>query len=151
VRVLIAADASWVIDEVVAALGGPDTSFTVCRDGRTVAPLIAERAAAGEGPDLVVTDLQIGSMGGMAVVMDLRLDETSGRIPHVPVIVLLDRLADVHLARRCGAEGWLVKPIESLRLRRAARAVLAGTTWQEGVDTGTPDTGAAGAEQVTTG
>ena len=45
-----------------------------------------------------VLDLQIGSMGGMAVTMALRLDESSGRLPHVPVLMLLDRVADVHLA-----------------------------------------------------
>jgi DNA-binding NarL/FixJ family response regulator len=39
---------------------------------------------------------------------------------------LLDRTADVHLARRSGAEGWLIKPLDSLRLRRAARIVAGG-------------------------
>ena len=29
VKVLLAADADWLVDEIVAALGGPDTSFTV--------------------------------------------------------------------------------------------------------------------------
>jgi hypothetical protein len=32
VKVLIAADADWVVDEVVAALAGSDVSFTVCTD-----------------------------------------------------------------------------------------------------------------------
>ena len=42
-------------------------------------------------PDLVVVDLQIGSMGGMAVTMGLpRLDESAGTLPHVPVLMLLD-------------------------------------------------------------
>ena len=70
-----------------------------------------------------IFDLQIGSMGGMAVTMALRLDESSGRLPHVPVLMLLDRIADVHLAKRSGADGWLVKPLDPLRLRRAVRAV----------------------------
>ena len=58
--------------------------------------------------------------------MALRLDASSGRLPHVPVLMLLDRVADVHLARRSGADGWLVKPLDPLRLRRAVRAVLRG-------------------------
>jgi DNA-binding NarL/FixJ family response regulator len=45
--------------------------------------------------------------------------------------MLLDRTADVHLARRSGAEGWLVKPIDSLRLRRAVSEIRAGGTWHE--------------------
>ena len=62
-------------------------------------------------------------MGGMAVTMALRLDESSGALPHVPVLMLLDRFADVHLARRSGADGWMVKPLDPLRLRRAVRAI----------------------------
>jgi hypothetical protein len=49
------------------------------------------------------------------------------------VILLLDRAPDLHLARRSGAEGWLVKPLDSLRIRRAAKAVLNGDDWQEGL------------------
>jgi DNA-binding NarL/FixJ family response regulator len=45
--------------------------------------------------------------------------------------MLLDRIADVHLARRSGAEAWLVKPIDSLRLRRAVNEVCSGGTWHE--------------------
>jgi len=75
-------------------------------------------------PDLAVLDLQIGSMGAMAVTMGLRLDESSGLLPHVRVLMLLDRKADVHLAKRCGAEEWLVKPVDALTLKRAARRVM---------------------------
>ena len=89
-------------------------SFTVCRNGRAVAAVVEARH-----PDLAVLDLQIGSMGGMAVTMGLRLDESSGRLPHVPVLMLLDRQADVHLAKRCGADGWLVKPLDPLTIKRA--------------------------------
>ncbi|MGA0064578.1 MAG: response regulator [Ilumatobacteraceae bacterium] len=125
-HVLVATDAQWVLDEVLSALGTAETSFTVCRDGRDVT-----RAVTNRTPDLAVLDLQVGSMGAMAVTMNLRLDHSGGRVPHVPVLMLLDRLADVHLARRSGAEGWLIKPLDSLRLRRAANEILAGGTWQE--------------------
>ncbi len=47
--------------------------------------------------------------------------------------MLLDRVADVHLGRRCGAEGWLIKPIDSLRLKRATTAIVDGGTYTEGV------------------
>ena len=125
-HVLVATDAQHVLDEIVAALGTPSTSFTVCRDGRDVTAAVKQRT-----PDVAVLDLQVGSMGAMAITMNLRLDESGSRIPHVPVVMLLDRLADVHLARRSGAEGWLIKPLDSLRLRRAVNDVLAGSTWHE--------------------
>ena len=113
-HVLIATDADWVLNEVRSALEGAGTTFTVCRNGRDVAPAVLAKT-----PDVAILDLQIGSMGGMAVTMALRLDETAGAISHIPVVMLLDRTADVHLARRSGAESWLVKPLDALSLRRA--------------------------------
>ena len=127
-HILLATDAQWVLDEVHAALGTPETSFVVCSDGRDVSKAIKQRT-----PDLAVLDLQCGSMGAMAITMDLRLDHSDGRAPSVPVLMLLDRVADVHLAKRSGAQGWLIKPLDSLRLRRAANAVAAGEVWHEGV------------------
>lgn len=127
-HILLATDADWIVDEVTAALGGDDVSFVVCREGRVVSDQVDERL-----PDLAICDLQIGSMGGMAVTMALRLDESAGMVDHVPVLMLLDRAADLHLARRSGAEGWLIKPLDSLRLRRATDAILAGGTYTEGL------------------
>jgi CheY-like chemotaxis protein len=131
--VLLAMDADWLVTDIVAALGGPDTSFTVCADGRRVSDQVATVAEQGDAYDLVIADLQIGSMGGVAVTMALRLDASAGSLPAVPVLLLLDRVADVHLAKRCGAEGWLVKPLDPVRLRRAAHAVAAGSSYTEGL------------------
>jgi len=135
VKVLLATDAQWLVDDVVGALGAPDTSFTVCSEGREVAGVVEDRTAAGEPFDVGIFDLQIGSMGGMAVTMAMRLDASSGRLPHLPVLMLLDRVADVFLARRSGADGWIVKPLDPLRLRRAVRAVVAGGVYHEGLPT----------------
>jgi CheY-like chemotaxis protein len=121
VHILLATDAQWVLNEVVAALGSPETSFTVCSNGRDVTAAVTART-----PDLAVLDCQIGSMGGFAVTMDLRLDETGGRLPHIPVLMLLDRDADAQLAKRSGADKWLVKPLNALTLRRTAQTLVAG-------------------------
>jgi DNA-binding response OmpR family regulator len=130
VEIVIATDASWVIDDITAALGSDDVNFTVCSEGRVVAGEVEKNT-----PDLAILDMQIGSMGGMAVTMSLRLDESSGLLPHVPVLMLLDRRADLHLARRSGAEGWLIKPLDSLRLKRAVTAINNGGMYTEGLPT----------------
>ena len=127
-HILLATDADCIVDEVIAALGDDDVHFTVCREGRAVAAEVKEQV-----PDLAILDLQVGSMGGMAVTMALRLDESAGAVEHVKVLMLLDRAADIHLARRSGAEGWLIKPLDALRLRRAADAVVAGGRYDEGL------------------
>ena len=128
VHILLATDADWIVDEVTAALGGPDTSFTVCNEGRVVCDVVKDRE-----PDLVITDMQIGSMGGIAVTMALRLDESGGLLPHCNILLLLDRPVDVHLARRSDADGWLVKPLDAMRLKRAALAVASGEPYPDGV------------------
>jgi len=130
VHILLATDAQWILNEIVAVLGTPSTSFTVVSDGRDVSAAVKTHT-----PDLAILDLQSGSMGAMAVAMNLRLDHSSGNAPMVPVLMLLDRVADVHLARRSGADGWIIKPLDALRLRRAVTMVLDGDVYQEGLPT----------------
>ena len=84
-----------------------------------------------EAPDLVIVDMQMGNMGGMAVCLELRLQESYDALDHVAVLMLLDRRPDVFLARRSGAEGWLVKPLDPLRLRRAVAALLGDGTYTD--------------------
>ena len=60
----------------------------------------------------------------------------AGRLPAVPVLMLLDRRPDVFLARRSGADGFVLKPLDSLRLRKAVTTLLAGGTYED--PTGAP-------------
>lgn len=130
--VLIASDALTVREEVRSVLDDAVVVREVTR-GVQVGPAVHERT-----PDLVVLDLQIGKMGGMATCQDLRLEEGAGRLPHVNVLMLVDRRADVFLARHSGADGWLVKPLDPLRLDKAVRAVLNGDRYED--DTYRPTT-----------
>ena len=84
-----------------------------------------------EAPDLVIVDMQMGNMGGMAVCLELRLQESYDALDHVAVLMLLDRRPDVFLARRSGAEGFLVKPLDPQRLRSAVRALLRGEEYED--------------------
>lgn len=119
--IVVASDAAYLRKEIVAVADGPDIEIREVESGPEV---IA--SARNDAPDLVVVDLQMGNMGGMAVCLELRLQESYDDLPHIPVLMLLDRRPDVHLARRSGAEGWLVKPLDPLRLRRAIRALIDG-------------------------
>lgn len=132
-NVLVATDAQWLADAVVAALRDDHTSFTICSEGREVAPLLKQAVKDGRTYDIAVLDLQIGTMGGMAVAMAMRHDAGAGTAPEIPTLMLLDRVADVHLAKRSAADGWLVKPIDPLRLRRAVRTIAAGGSYTEGL------------------
>lgn len=124
--VLLATDADEVFDEVDAALGDAATTVHRVRAGREV-----RAAVLGLDPDLVVLDLQIGNMGGVATALDLRNEASFGRIEPQRILMLLDRTADVFLARRAEADGWLVKPLDALRLRRAVQSVLSDEAAEE--------------------
>jgi DNA-binding response OmpR family regulator len=141
--VLVASDADWVRDHVRAALVGPGFEVIQVESGRDVRKVVAERE-----PDLVIVDLQIGNMGGMAVALDLRLEESGGRLPHVPILLLLDREADRFLARRSTADAMLVKPIDAGTLRRTVKALLAAEAERQATEAAAEETAAGPEEEV---
>jgi DNA-binding response OmpR family regulator len=119
-KVVVASDAPWVCDQVKAALVSPGFEVIVVDRGQDVRDMVGR-----VHPDLVVVDLQIGNMGGMAVSIDLRLEEYADRLPHVPVLLLLDREADRFLARSSQADAVLVKPFDPGTLRRVVKQLIA--------------------------
>lgn len=125
-NILIATDSAEVATAVQSVLPSSDYSTTLLSSGRLV-----RESARRQTPDLAVVDFQIGSMGGMAVALDLKLEESGGRLPHIPVLLLLDRRADVFLAKRSDAEGWLLKPLDPIRLRRAIKALIEGDSYHD--------------------
>lgn len=125
-EILIVSDAATVRADVKGSFYDPTTVVREVTRGAEVLPAVVERM-----PDLVVLDLQIGKMGGMATCLDLRLEEGAGRLGHVPVLMLLDRRADVFLARHSTADGWVLKPVDPLRLSRAMRTLLEGGRFED--------------------
>jgi CheY-like chemotaxis protein len=124
--IVVASDAAFLRREVAAVAAGPDTEIREVQSGPEVIASVHDSP-----PDLVVVDLQMGNMGGMAVCLELSLAESYLDVDHIPVLLLLDRRPDVFLARRSGAEGWLVKPLDPLRLRRATAALLNGGSYAD--------------------
>jgi CheY-like chemotaxis protein len=117
--ILVAADAQWVRDQVRSAFVGPGQEVVEVTRGQDVRDTFAE-----VDPDLVVLDLQIGNMGGVAVAIDLRLEESGGRLPRARILLLLDRRDDAFIARRADVDLTLVKPVDAGILRRAAMPLL---------------------------
>ena len=75
--ILVASDAPSVRAEVIAVVGEPDVGVIEV----TYRPRRGPAAVAEHEPDLLVVDLQMGNMGGMAVCLELRLEESYGNLP----------------------------------------------------------------------
>ena len=102
-KILIVSDAKVVIDEVRAGIDDGSHEISSLSTGQDVRPYVS-----ADAPDLVITDSQIKNMGGMAICMDLKLEESGDRLPFIPVLILLDRRADVfHRSSCAGAARFL--------------------------------------------
>ena len=103
----------------------------VVRDGEEALELIfgegnySERTA-GVGLGLILLDLQMPKVDGMEVLRRVNAD---GRTNHIPIVVLTNstRAPDIAEARRLGAKGYMVKPVDFLKLVETAREL--GFQW----------------------
>jgi DNA-binding response OmpR family regulator len=118
-KILVASDGEWVRDLVKSAFVGPGQQVVEVARGQDVRDTVA-----AQEPELVILDMQIGNMGGIATALDLRMEAAAGRVPDVSILLLLDREADRFLAKRASADGELMKPVDAGMLRRAAKQIF---------------------------
>lgn len=126
--VLLATDSDELFATIDAALASDDTSVYRVRSGHDVVPVVEQK-----DPDLVILDLQIGNMGGVASCLALRQEEGMDRLEKRPVALLLDKASDTYIAQQARADGWLVKPLDPLRVRSLATTLLENGTLFEGL------------------
>jgi CheY-like chemotaxis protein len=120
-RILVIADEAWARNSVSAALTEPDYTLISHDDPTTAVDMVA-----AENPDAVVVDLQIASMGGMAVARDIHQKAALAEREAAPVVLLLDRAADGFLAKRAGVAAWVAKPFTAHDLRTAIERAITG-------------------------
>ena len=128
--VLLATDSDDLFNDVDAALASAETDVLRVKAGAHVLP-----ACKARQPDLVLLDLQIGNMGGIATCLALKQEMSSDRLSPIPVGLFLDRSVDVFLAGEATADGWLIKPLDSLRIRRLSTTLQSGESIFEGAAT----------------
>lgn len=121
---LIVADSDWVINDVKASLAVANWDLSTLADPRLAAETVAE-----SGPDVVIVDMQVGSMGGMAIIRAIRGAVSPSSLPRM--VLLLDRSADRFLAKRALADAAVLKPFSSSELRQAVSPLLVGASEEE--------------------
>ena len=120
-RIVVIADETWTRNEVHAALTEPDFTLVDHSDPGTIGELLEVETA-----DALVVDLQVSSMGGMAIAREIHQQAAMAGIDAIPVVLLLDRKADSFLAKRAGVAGSVVKPFSAYDLRTAVENAIAG-------------------------
>ena len=117
-NVLLATTEDHIFQEISASLSKNHQIIRVSEGAEVLKTLIATN------PVLVILDLQIGNMGGMATSLDLRLEQRAGRIPNQKILMLLDRQADEFLGERSEADCWILKPIDPLSLSQQVDGLI---------------------------
>ncbi len=125
-NIIVVSDVPTIRQAIRQAIESTDISVREASSGQRMLDMIAN-----EPPDLAILDMQVGSMGGIAIALEMRLEESYGHLPHIPILMLLDRRADVFLAKRIHVEGWILKPLDPIRIKKAAETVLDGRTFYD--------------------
>ncbi|MDA8271569.1 MAG: response regulator [Actinomycetota bacterium] len=124
--IYIVSDSQNLKNLVSSAVAGPKNEVVELSSGKELMELLKE-----ESPDLVIVDLQVANMGATAITLEIRLGEKAQRIDPTKVLVLLDRRADVFMTRRSGADGFIIKPLDSLKIKRAVNEMLTSGQFED--------------------
>lgn len=124
--IYIVSDSQNLKNLVSSAVAGPKNELVELSSGNELMKLLQE-----ESPDLVILDLQISNMGATAITLEIRLGEKAKRIDPTKILVLLDRRADVFMTRRSGADGFIIKPLDSLKIKRAVNEILSSGRFED--------------------
>jgi DNA-binding NarL/FixJ family response regulator len=120
IRVLTADD-HLVVRAGLAALIATDPGIEVvgeARDGREAVERFAELR-----PDVVLMDLRMPRMDGVAATQAIRRDDPHAR---VVVITMYEGDVDIHRALAAGAIGYLLKDVPAAELLQAIRSAAEG-------------------------
>lgn len=125
----VVADSNWVVNDVEAALTLGDWKVETVTDPRQAAAAVTESR-----PDVVIIDMQVHSMGGMAIVRAVRAAFQDTTPPRM--VLLLDRSADQFIAKRARADAAVVKPFLASELRSAVKGDLPSPSPSPGTRSG---------------
>jgi signal transduction histidine kinase/ActR/RegA family two-component response regulator len=127
---ILAAEDNPVNQTVLQALLGPvGLDPVIVGDGAQ-----AVEAWSRGGWDLVLMDIQMPVMDGLAAVREIRRREQAAGLPRTPILALTANALAHQVAevREAGMDGHVSKPIEVAKLFEAIAAATAGAAAREG-------------------
>ena len=118
-RTVVFVDDSASVREAVGCIL-QQNGYTVLKAGDGLESL---KYFEGTPVDLLITDLHMPRMNGIALIQTLR---KSSQYKHLPILVLTTeaQIEQKMEAKRAGATGWLVKPFTPEKLMAIIRRVI---------------------------
>lgn len=115
--ILVVDDSTLIQWSLKSTLEGAQYRVETCPDGAEA----IKRLDAGLRPDLILTDLNMPNMNGLELIRAARQ-----RLRFTPIIVVSteSQLSIKDEAKRAGATGWLVKPVQPPDVLKVIGAVL---------------------------
>jgi CheY-like chemotaxis protein/HPt (histidine-containing phosphotransfer) domain-containing protein len=131
VRVLVVDDNPTNRDILRRTLEGVQAEVIEAPDGLRVEALLDDARATGDVPDLILLDVQMPGLDGIALAERLAQGPDAG----IPVLILTsaNRIEDARRARELGVKGYHLKPLPRDDLLRAVAAAT-GRDVGEGAD-----------------
>lgn len=86
-------------------------SLEIITDSKNIANRINDFDA-----DILIADMQVSQMGGIAIAIDIEMEQEMDRCKKIPILVLLDRTADQFLANRASCD-FILKPFSIFEIR----------------------------------
>ncbi|HWA87259.1 MAG TPA: hybrid sensor histidine kinase/response regulator [Opitutus sp.] len=117
-RIIIADDEPSFLTMTATVLGGQDYDLVLARNGSE-----ALDAARRQAPDLMLMDVQMPGVDGVAACRELRADKRLAEVPVVLLTGLNDREARLR-GFAAGADDFLGKPFDHDELRMRVRVIV---------------------------
>jgi two-component system chemotaxis response regulator CheY len=119
--ILVVDDSTSMVMSLKATLTMNGFLVETAGDGK----LALEKLNSGIKPDLILTDINMPNMGGLELIKNVRALPNFRFTPMLTLTTESDP-GKKEEAKRSGATGWLVKPIDGNELIKVIRRVLPG-------------------------
>jgi two-component system chemotaxis response regulator CheY len=120
-KILIVDDSPTILMSMRGMLERAGHAVTDAANGEAAVSVLK----SGLKPDLVITDLHMGAMDGIALVREVRKMASLRFIP-VLMVTTESQQAKRMEAKAAGATGWLVKPVQPEALLQVIKQVVPG-------------------------
>lgn len=110
-KILLIEDDKGTVEVIKKILTGKGYEVVTAYDGKE-----GIKKVWSETPDLIVLDIRMPSMNGYEFICTLRAETGGSDKPMVPIIVLTAREEMEEVFKLEGAKGYLVKPVDPVRL-----------------------------------